>query len=105
VGEDGNRDALPTVLLEALATGIPAVSTPVGGVAEILDNGRAGRLVPVDDAEALESALLSLIEDPSVNHELVALGRARAEELFDLRKNVAHLRELFDKSLTGEMGK
>jgi len=96
VGEDGNRDALPTVLLEALAAGVPAVSTPVSGVPEILDDGRAGRIVPIDDLEALESAIAALLDDREVQRELTDVGRTRAEELFDLKKNVARLRGLFE---------
>ena len=95
-GADGNRDALPTVLLEALACGLPSISTPIAGVAEILDNGKAGRIVPVDDADALESALVSLLEDQETNKRHAVRGRARAEELFDLKKNVAVLRGFFE---------
>jgi glycosyltransferase involved in cell wall biosynthesis len=100
-GEDGNRDALPTVLLEALACGLPCVSTPVSGVAEILDDGRAGRLVPVNDPEALENTLADLLEDPATNERHAAAGRTRAEELFDLEKNVAILRGFFERSMAG----
>ncbi len=95
VGEDGNRDALPTVLLEALALGLPAVSCPVAGVPEILDGGRAGVLVPEHDPAALARALGALLDDPECRRALAEAGRKRAEELFDRRKNGATLAAWF----------
>jgi glycosyltransferase involved in cell wall biosynthesis len=84
VGEDGNRDALPTVLLEALATGLPCVSTPVTGIPEILDGGRAGLLVPENDPAATAAALASLLDDVPRRARLARAGRAHAERHFDL---------------------
>jgi glycosyltransferase involved in cell wall biosynthesis len=95
VGADGNRDALPTVLLEAMASGVPVISTPVAGVAEIVDDGRAGVLVPMQDADALQTAIARLLDDVRERESLREAGRARAEECFDLAKNVATLRGYF----------
>ena len=95
VGADGNRDALPTVLLEALACGVPCISTPVGGNEEILDDGNAGILVPENDCEALESAIGQLLDNSELRKKFARVGRARAEELFDLSKNVARLADSF----------
>ena len=85
VGEDGNRDALPTVLLEALGCGLPIVSTPVTGVPEILDGGRVGVLVPEHDPAATADALQDLLGDPARRAELAREGRAWAEATFDAR--------------------
>jgi colanic acid/amylovoran biosynthesis glycosyltransferase len=95
VGEDGNRDALPTVLLEAMAAGVPVISTPVGGVEEIVDDGRAGVLVPEHDVPALQRAIVDLLDQPAKARELGEHGRVRAERLFDLTRNVATLRGWF----------
>ena len=91
VGEDGNRDALPTVLLEALAAGLPAVSTPVTGIPEILDDGRCGLLVPERDPAALAAALARLLDDGGLRDDLACRGRQRAEELFNMHVNARRL--------------
>jgi glycosyltransferase involved in cell wall biosynthesis len=60
-----NYEALPTVLIEALACGCPIVATDCpGGVREILDGGRWGRLVPLGDHEAMKDAILRTLDDP-----------------------------------------
>ena len=99
VGNDGNRDALPTVLLEVLAAGVPVISTPIVGVDEIVGGGDAGVLVPPRDPHALAMAIKALLDDPAQREALALAGRARAERLFDLKINVGRLRELFGASI------
>jgi glycosyltransferase involved in cell wall biosynthesis len=91
IGNDGNRDALPTVLLEAQAAGLPILSTPVGGVEEIADFGKAGVIVPPADAGAVATELTKLLRDPARLQHLAIAGRARAEQCFDLSTNVGKL--------------
>ena len=98
VGEDGNRDALPTVILEAMASGVPVVSTPVGGVAEMLAAGSAGELVPERDPDALAARIHDLLFDPARRERLATAGRQKVEQDFDLRTNVARLIALFQAS-------
>ena len=99
IGEDGNRDALPTVLLEAQAAGIPAISTPVVGIAEILDQGRAGALVPCRDPAALTAALDRLLGDGSERRRIVERGRAHAAENFDRERSAGALFAWFEAAL------
>jgi len=101
VGDDGNRDALPTVLLEALAVGLPCVSTPVTGIPEILDEGRAGLLVPEEDAHATARAMAELLDDRARREDLAQRGRRRAEELFDRRHTSGILHGWFEEILEG----
>jgi glycosyltransferase involved in cell wall biosynthesis len=101
VGQDGNRDALPTVLLEALAAGLPVVSTPIGGVEEIVADGKAGVLVPPEQAEPLAHAVANLLREPAAAMALAAAGRARAERLFDLDRNVGVLAGWFANAIAG----
>jgi glycosyltransferase involved in cell wall biosynthesis len=94
VGADGNRDGLPTVLLEALALGTPAVATPVTGIPELIRHGRTGLLVPERDPAALAAALARLLDDPALAARLAAAGRALVESSFDVERNAARLRDL-----------
>lgn len=91
IAADGDRDALPTVLLEAMAVGLPCISTPVNGVAEIVEDGKTGLLVPMEDAESLAQAIHSLATDPFRRRAMATAGRLRVEERFDIRRNVAEL--------------
>ncbi len=88
---DGNMDALPTVLLEAMASGCPVVSTRLSGIPEIVDDGRSGLLVEPNDEVSLASALEAVLCDTHRAQALGEAGRRRAEELFDVRKSVATL--------------
>ncbi|MBI5506021.1 MAG: glycosyltransferase [Deltaproteobacteria bacterium] len=92
VGHDGNVDALPTALLEGMASGAALISTSISGIPEIVVDGENGRLVPPSDVDELTDALAELIADPTRTAAMGMAGRRRAEELFDLRKNVATLR-------------
>jgi glycosyltransferase involved in cell wall biosynthesis len=94
VGSDGNRDGLPTTLLEAMALGTPCVSTDVTGIPEIVRDGETGLVVPQNDAVALAAALERLLADPELRRGLAARARRRIEEDFDARRNSARLRQI-----------
>lgn len=61
--ESGDKDGIPTSLLEAMATGIPAIATNAGSIPEVIDNGHDGVLVPQRDPNALACAIADLIND------------------------------------------
>jgi glycosyltransferase involved in cell wall biosynthesis len=73
IDADGDRDGMPTVLVEALARAVPVVSTDVVGIGELVVDGVTGLLVPPDDVEALAAAVDRLLVDPAL---AVCLGRA-----------------------------
>jgi glycosyltransferase involved in cell wall biosynthesis len=98
VGADGNRDALPTVLIEAQAAGLPVVSTPVTGIPEILGDGQAGVIVPEHDAAATADALEALLGDPERRRRLAEAGRERARRLFDLERSGDALSSWFEEA-------
>jgi glycosyltransferase involved in cell wall biosynthesis len=88
-------DAVPFVVLEAMASGVPVISTRVGSIPELLGDG--GLVCEPGDVEALRQALATLIEDPARRRALGDAGRARAEEHYDARKNTPRLIELLRK--------
>jgi len=98
VGSDGNRDGLPTVLIEALALGIPVVATGVTGIPELVEDGRTGLLVPEHDPAALASAIDRVITERAAGEALARAGRAHVEREFELTTNVSRLRSLFEES-------
>jgi colanic acid/amylovoran biosynthesis glycosyltransferase len=100
VGSDGNRDGLPTVLIEAMALGVPVVSTDVTGIPELVEHDRTGIIVPQHAPEELAGAIGQLLADSTRARRLAQAGREKVEQEFDLGTNVAQLRGLFEASAT-----
>ena len=96
VAQDGDRDGLPNVFMEAMSQGLPCLSTPVSGVPEIIDNGETGLLVPPDDPDALADALETLITTPSFRAELGRKAEANVRGQFDHTVCIERLLQLFD---------
>jgi glycosyltransferase involved in cell wall biosynthesis len=95
VARDGNRDALPTVILEALGLGLPVVATPVGGIPEIIESGKEGLLVAPGDPEALSGAIQHLLGDEMLWDSMSAAGPRKAAARFDRTRNTRSLLEIF----------
>lgn len=74
-----NIDNMPGSILECYASGLPFVSTAAGGVPFIVDHGRTGLLVPLDDHEAMAREALRLIEEPGLALALTRAGLAECE--------------------------
>ncbi|MFW9258410.1 glycosyltransferase [Nostoc sp. CALU 546] len=95
IGKDGNRDGLPTVLLEAMALGTPCVSTDVTGIPELVRDGETGLIVPQHDAEKLAIALGQFLTNSALRVKLSTQARQLIESEFDIHRNTAILRKLF----------
>ena len=95
VDADGAMDNLPTVIMEAMASALPVVSTDVGGVAEMVRNGETGLLVNQNDPIATAEALRRLITNPELAQSFGRKGREHAKEIFSIDKNVRALRQIF----------
>ena len=94
IDPDGGMDNLPTVIMEAMATGLPVVSTNVGGIPEMVVENEIGFLVPPGNAVALAAATEKLINDRSLAQKFGQGGYERARALFSIEKNVRELYEL-----------
>jgi glycosyltransferase involved in cell wall biosynthesis len=78
-------DCLPVAVLEAMAAGLPVITTAVAALPEAVRDGVHGRIVPVDDAGALESAIRELVTDTNLRTKLSTQAKARATAEFDAR--------------------
>lgn len=90
----GGMDNLPTVVMEAMAAGLPVISTALGGVPEMVQDGITGFLVPERQPGALADALGRLLADPGLARSLGKAGRERSQ-LFAIEKTAQALRGLF----------
>ncbi len=91
----GGMDNLPTVVMEAMAAGLPVVSTAVAGVPEMVKDGTTGLLVPEHRPDVLAEAVGRLLGDRPFSISLGEAGRRHAAELFAIEKSGAALRLLF----------
>ena len=91
IGHDGNRDGLPTVILESMASGRTVVATRVTGIPEAVEDQVTGRTVEPGNPRAFASALAELLGDPDFRSLLGLAARRRAERVFDIGRNVAML--------------
>jgi glycosyltransferase involved in cell wall biosynthesis len=90
-------EGMPVILLEALAAGLPVVATAVGGVPEVIDDGRSGYLVPPGRAADLATAVKRLIVDASLRRQFGAAGRQRVAERHSLQVQSEKYQQLFDR--------
>ncbi|HET9531811.1 MAG TPA: glycosyltransferase, partial [Blastocatellia bacterium] len=82
--ECGDKDGIPTSLLEAMASGLPIVATDAGSIREVIEDGRDGVLVPQRDSRALAAAIADLIADPERCDLLGQNAARKARERFDV---------------------
>jgi glycosyltransferase involved in cell wall biosynthesis len=82
VGDDGDRDGIPNVLVEAMATGLPVVTTGVSGIPELVEHEVTGLVVDAENARQTADALLRIHRDPALAGRLAANARAVVNERF-----------------------
>jgi colanic acid/amylovoran biosynthesis glycosyltransferase len=96
IDPDGGMDNLPTVIMEAMAAGLPVISTAVGGIPEMVIQNETGFLVPPGDVAALACAIERLFDEIGLARRLGERGFQRAKKLFSIEKNVRSLLALID---------
>ena len=94
-----NSEGMPLTLLEALASGVPIVSTDVGGIPEIIESGKNGYLVPKGSAEALAQRITELLLDPAKAMAFALNGREMVRTRFPAEKMVKATEQLYDEVL------
>ena len=92
-------EGLPIALLEAMAMELPVVATRVGGVAEALEEGVSGVLVPAGDAAALVQASAGLLRDVELRRELGKAARARVSSEFSMHRMTQELEAIYSRIL------
>jgi glycosyltransferase involved in cell wall biosynthesis len=88
-------EGIPVVLMEAMASGLPCVTTPVNGIPELIQHDRTGLLAAPGDPQALAEQLARLLTDAGLRERLATAGRAQVERAFHLGRNVAGLAHIF----------
>ena len=94
VGENGDRDGIPNVLVESLYMGVPVVSTPVSGIPELIIAEENGLLVPPRNSNALAGAMARLLDDPLLRRRLAVAGRQTVLAQFDMAHSTRRLKSL-----------
>lgn len=95
VHTNGDRDGIPNVIMEALSMGMPVVATDVCGIAEVIRNGETGLLVPQRNSAALANAVRAMLTDRERARAMALAGRSLVETMFDRRRNITALRDLY----------
>jgi colanic acid/amylovoran biosynthesis glycosyltransferase len=98
----GREEGLGMVLLEAAATGVPAIGSRIGGIPEGIIDGQTGLLAPERDSNALAARMADLLNDRASRLRMGAEARALVEQRFDIRRQTEALEGLYDEVLSHE---
>lgn len=92
-------ECFPYAILEAMAMGVPAVCTAVGGLPEMIEDGVTGRLVPPKDPAALAAAVADVLSDPERMRAMGRAARQRLEDRFTLRRSAAETERVIEEAV------
>jgi len=97
-------EGLPSAIMEAMAHSLPVIGSNVGGIPELVEEGRTGLLVPAADPANLAKAILKLVQDPEKMRRMGNRGRNRLEEKFTLERKIVETEILCHTLLGGNRG-
>ena len=101
VHSTGDRDGIPTVIMEALLHRVPVVASDVSGICEVIRNRKTGLLVPEKDYRALAGAIRTMLSDRNAAIEMAENGRVLVLRLFDPEKNHKNVFDLYRNAVGG----
>ncbi|QIR35475.1 colanic acid biosynthesis glycosyltransferase WcaL [Tolypothrix sp. PCC 7910] len=101
--DDGNQDAPLNTLKEAMAMGLPVISTLHGGIPELVEDGISGFLVPEKDVDAITEKLIYLIEHPEIWSQMGEAGRAYVEKNYDINKLNDELVQIYQQVIANNL--
>jgi len=102
VAKNGDRDGIPNVLVESLAMGVPAISTDVSAIPELVINNTTGLIIPPENHEKMAEAILLLLEDQSLREKIIRHGQKHVQQNFDNSKLIIRLAEAFSSHFNGQ---
>jgi colanic acid/amylovoran biosynthesis glycosyltransferase len=88
-------EGVPAVLMEAMAMGLPVVTTRVAGIPELVEDGQSGFVVPPGRVDALVEAVRRLASDPELRREMGERGREKVISEYSIDPSAAQLRDMF----------
>ncbi|MCM8826813.1 MAG: glycosyltransferase [Candidatus Omnitrophica bacterium] len=100
IAKNGDRDGIPNVILEAMACGVPVISTNISGIPEVIIDKETGILVPPNNSIALAKAILNLANDEALKEKIIYNARILVEKKFDAKRNVENLVGIFKKFIS-----
>ena len=93
--KDGDRDGIPNVVAEAMATGVPVAATDVSGVPELVDHEQTGLLCPSNDPDALAGIIQRALTDDALRRTVIPAAVKRAHAVFNNKKLIRDLGEIY----------
>jgi glycosyltransferase involved in cell wall biosynthesis len=100
----GNVDGLPNVVLEALASATPLITTAAGGIGSVVEDGRSAVVVPERSPSAIAAAMIRLLSDPRAAREIGCAGRALVQARFGWERAAARFEAAYARALASKSG-
>ncbi|RRZ88463.1 glycosyltransferase family 4 protein [Erwinia sp. 198] len=95
ISEDGDRDGLPTIMVEAMALGTPVISTRVAGIPELVIDGQTGLCVGPEDVVGLADAMVMLLSGQDMREKLARQARRMIVRDYDIDRNIMEMQKIF----------